>query len=173
MLEARLLCLLCMACMPCSHVVTACWLHGSAGGVATCRLPCRPPSCDSFSAQSTHSIPPCPMHTAPLLQQMRLVELEGIANRLVGLPGSHLSTEQRKRLTIAVELVSNPSIIFMECVLCCAVPCCAVPCCAVSCPPLVCCRVLSVAFARHTMASGQRSWNSPAVATLLPSAPFA
>ena len=34
---------------------------------------------------------------------------------LVGLPSSSgLSTEQRKRLTIAVDLVSNPSIIFMD-----------------------------------------------------------
>ncbi|KAH7352818.1 hypothetical protein KP509_19G065600 [Ceratopteris richardii] len=46
---------------------------------------------------------------------MELVELFPIANALVGLPGINgLSTEQRKRLTIAVELVANPSIIFMD-----------------------------------------------------------
>ncbi|GMN45205.1 hypothetical protein TIFTF001_014383 [Ficus carica] len=46
---------------------------------------------------------------------IELVELTPIKEALVGLPGVNgLSTEQRKRLTIAVELVANPSIIFMD-----------------------------------------------------------
>jgi ABC-type multidrug transport system ATPase subunit len=46
---------------------------------------------------------------------MDLVELTPLRNALVGSPGvSGLPVEARKRLTIAVELVANPSIIFMD-----------------------------------------------------------
>ena len=45
---------------------------------------------------------------------LELMELGPLRSALVGVPGvSGLSVEQRKRLTIGVELVANPSIIFM------------------------------------------------------------
>lgn len=46
---------------------------------------------------------------------LETIELDEIKDSLVGVPGvDGLSIEQRKRLTIAVEFVANPSIILMD-----------------------------------------------------------
>ena len=73
---------------------------------------------------------------------MDIVELTPVKGLVVGTPGeTGLSHEQRKRLTIAVELCANPSVIFMDepttgldaraaaiiavrCGCCCVVDCC-------------------------------------------------
>ncbi|CAI9115148.1 OLC1v1015985C1 [Oldenlandia corymbosa var. corymbosa] len=55
------------------------------------------------------------LHAEVDVATRELVELTMIKEAIVGLPGVNgLSTEQRKRVTIAVELVANPSIIFMD-----------------------------------------------------------
>ena len=48
-------------------------------------------------------------------QMMELVELAPLRDLLVGVPGgAGLSLEQRSRLSIAVELVANPSLVLMD-----------------------------------------------------------
>ncbi|OBT82536.1 hypothetical protein VE02_09189 [Pseudogymnoascus sp. 03VT05] len=43
-----------------------------------------------------------------------LLELHGLSNTLIGEEGTGLSIEQRKRVTIGIELVSKPGIIFLD-----------------------------------------------------------
>lgn len=43
-----------------------------------------------------------------------MLELSSIRDEVVGPPGTGLSSERRKRLTIGVELAANPSLIFFD-----------------------------------------------------------
>lgn len=45
---------------------------------------------------------------------IELLELEDIQDAIVGVPGKGLTIEQRKRLTIGVELVARPTILFLD-----------------------------------------------------------
>ncbi|KAH6658427.1 putative ABC multidrug transporter [Truncatella angustata] len=45
---------------------------------------------------------------------MDLLELRPLQHAIIGTPGSGLSIEQRKRLTIATELVAKPSLLFLD-----------------------------------------------------------
>jgi len=56
------------------------------------------------------------VHTQEFVDEvLKTVELDEIKDTLVGRPGMDgLSLEQRKRPTVAVELVSNPSVILMD-----------------------------------------------------------
>ena len=94
------------------HRLAWCFLPTGMCDEGRCCCADDPPSSCTASAMST-------MLTFLLLlmcqQVLQLVELEPIRSSIVGKPGeSGLSVEQRKRLTIAVELVANPSIVFMD-----------------------------------------------------------
>ncbi|KAF4343795.1 multidrug resistance CDR1 [Fusarium beomiforme] len=52
--------------------------------------------------------------TAYVEQIMELLELTPLKHALIGTPGKGLSIEQRKRLTLAVELVAKPSLLFLD-----------------------------------------------------------
>ena len=75
-------------------------------------------------------------------QVMGLVELEPLSNVIIGMPGSGLSIEARKRCSIAVELVANPGeapIVHAACMLpvaLCMLPACCLLCC-MCCLPLL------------------------------------
>lgn len=49
-----------------------------------------------------------------VLRIMEMLELAPLQHAIVGTPGSGLSIEQRKRLTLATELVAKPSLIFLD-----------------------------------------------------------
>lgn len=45
---------------------------------------------------------------------MEILDLGSIAGNLIGNPGEGLTAEQRKRVTIGVELVSEPMLLFLD-----------------------------------------------------------
>ncbi|EJD35710.1 hypothetical protein AURDEDRAFT_75031 [Auricularia subglabra TFB-10046 SS5] len=54
---------------------------------------------------------PQPEKVAYVDEVIRLLEMESYADAVVGVPGEGLNVEQRKRLTIAVELVAKPELL--------------------------------------------------------------
>ena len=46
---------------------------------------------------------------------IKLLEMEDYSDAVVGVPGEGLNVEQRKRLTIGVELVAKPSLLLVSC----------------------------------------------------------
>ncbi|EFW98765.1 ABC multidrug transporter [Grosmannia clavigera kw1407] len=49
-----------------------------------------------------------------VIQIMDLLELTSMQHAIIGSPGEGLSIEQRKRLTLAVELVAKPALLFLD-----------------------------------------------------------
>ncbi|OKL61090.1 hypothetical protein UA08_03286 [Talaromyces atroroseus] len=47
-------------------------------------------------------------------QIINLLELSGIQDALIGVPGAGLTIEQRKRVTLGVELVAKPTLLFLD-----------------------------------------------------------
>ncbi|KAF2135661.1 uncharacterized protein K452DRAFT_322935 [Aplosporella prunicola CBS 121167] len=47
-------------------------------------------------------------------QVIRMLEMEDMADALIGVPGAGLNLEQRKRVTIGVELSARPDILFLD-----------------------------------------------------------
>lgn len=45
---------------------------------------------------------------------IELLELHDIRDALIGVPGAGLSIEQRKRVTLGVELVAKPTLLFLD-----------------------------------------------------------
>ena len=68
----------------------------------------------ALHTSSPHLASPC-FPPSAVRQVLALTELDRLRHAYIGDLGiSGLSVEQRKRLTIGVELVANPSIVFME-----------------------------------------------------------
>lgn len=68
-----------------------------------------------FSARlrQSHKVPDAEK-VAFVEEVMDLLELRPLQHAIVGTPGSGLSIEQRKRLTIGTELVAKPSLLFLD-----------------------------------------------------------
>ena len=57
---------------------------------------------------------PCEEKDAYVESVIDMLEMEDIADALIGVPGAGLNLEQRKRVTIGVELAAKPEILFLD-----------------------------------------------------------